>query len=76
MMTRVRKPDTVLHWRDPGAAGADGWVPRELRASHHGCLVSSKLVGEKTWVGREIGKIWEELGKGKSMIKIFCMALM
>lgn len=35
-----------------------------------------QLVGEKTWVGREIGKIWEELGKGKSMIKIFCMALM
>lgn len=59
----------------PSAAGAGRHVPWQLLAGHHGCLVSSKLVREKTWVGREIGRIWEECGRGKNMIKIFCMTL-
>jgi hypothetical protein len=25
------------------------------------------------WAGKEVGRVWEELGEGKSMIKIYYM---
>jgi hypothetical protein len=27
------------------------------------------------WVGREVERLWEELGEGKNMIKMHCMKI-
>lgn len=35
------------------------------------CFVFFFQRGEQTWMGKEVGKIWEKLGERKNMIKIY-----